>query len=504
MVAQHNNRRIAIVGGGLAGATLAIKLLREATQPLSIQLVEPAAQLGRGLAYATQEPEHLLNGPALLFSLYPEEPDHFTHWLARQPAYANLPLAEVAQRFAPRWLYGDYVAAEILSAQQNAIPGVTLTHIQARVDDLDVAHDHTASGGVTLALNDGRILHADHAVLALGVFQARPRFDADGSLSAARAYIDDPWDRTRLAALADARDIVLVGASLTMIDTVVSLENAGYRGSYRVLTRHGLTPVARLNVPPADDPFAHGGPPRTLRQLVRALRTSAREISAQGGEWQSLGGALKPYIADWWRQASLADRQRFYRHVRPHWDVFLHRAPPLSAARVAALRANGRLVVEAASVKSLERTSAGKVTVSYRARGSDEVHALITEAVINCTGPDYRWHAASEHRLVRNLFSRGLVKTGPVELGIASQGAYAVVGADGHVKSSLSVLGAALRGTFVEPGTIPDIAQQTSALSARLLAHPHPATEQGQHVRPAETQRGLTPKPALAASATIE
>jgi uncharacterized NAD(P)/FAD-binding protein YdhS len=305
----------------------------------------------------------------------------------------------------PRWRFGDYVSEQLRLAQQQAAPGVTFEHVRARVEDLDVS-----PSGITLALDAGRVLLADHAVLALGVFQSRPRFDSSGQLTQTGRYVANIWDRSRLAALVDADELVLVGGSLTMIDTVVSLEKLGYRGTYKVLARHGLTPVERRNPTPTEEPFGSVGPPHTLRQVVRELREKARTIIALGGDWQALPGALRPYLADWWRNAALTDRQRFFRHVRPHWDVFLHRAPPVSAALVTALRASGRLSVEAAIVTGLAEAPAGRVSVRYRSRGSEEERTVLARGVVNCTGPDYRWHAGCEQPLVRNLFSRGLVQ----------------------------------------------------------------------------------------------
>jgi uncharacterized NAD(P)/FAD-binding protein YdhS len=71
---------------------------------------------------------------------------------------------------------------------------------------------------------------------------------------------------------------------------------------------------------------------------------------------------------------------------------------------------------------------------------------------------------------VRNLFSRGLVQTGPVGLGITVDPSLAAIAANGAASPYISVLGAALRGTIVEPGTVIEIANQTTKLSARLLA----------------------------------
>lgn len=45
--------RLAIVGGGFTGAALAIHALTSATQPLSVDVIEPSAKLGRGAAYGT-------------------------------------------------------------------------------------------------------------------------------------------------------------------------------------------------------------------------------------------------------------------------------------------------------------------------------------------------------------------------------------------------------------------------------------------------------------------
>lgn len=44
-------RRVVIVGGGFAGASAAIQLVRGSTLPLSVTIIDPAERAGRGLAY---------------------------------------------------------------------------------------------------------------------------------------------------------------------------------------------------------------------------------------------------------------------------------------------------------------------------------------------------------------------------------------------------------------------------------------------------------------------
>ena len=74
---------VAIVGGGASGALTTAHLLQHAGH-IRLTLIEPRAQLGRGLAYATQNESHLLNVRASNMSAFPDDPDHFWRWLRAQ------------------------------------------------------------------------------------------------------------------------------------------------------------------------------------------------------------------------------------------------------------------------------------------------------------------------------------------------------------------------------------------------------------------------------------
>src|SRR5690606_2740695 len=75
-------RSVAIIGGGFSGALQAINLVRH-DGPKAI-LIERRPEVGRGIAYSTAPPGHLLNVRAANMSALPDEPDHFLKWLARQ------------------------------------------------------------------------------------------------------------------------------------------------------------------------------------------------------------------------------------------------------------------------------------------------------------------------------------------------------------------------------------------------------------------------------------
>ncbi|MFN6567875.1 FAD/NAD(P)-binding protein [Dendronalium sp. ChiSLP03b] len=114
----------AIVGGGFSGSLVAANLLRNATMPLSIKLIERNSEVGRGVAYGTQVNCHLLNVPAGKMSAFPDELNHFLNWL-----HQNGHQEVTAATFVPRQVYGDYVQATLKEAEVNAPANVCLERI---------------------------------------------------------------------------------------------------------------------------------------------------------------------------------------------------------------------------------------------------------------------------------------------------------------------------------------------------------------------------------------
>src|SRR4051812_50135601 len=65
---------VAIVGGGFSGTIVAAQLAHRGIRSV---LIDGSGRMGRGVAYSTTEPAHLLNVPAEAMSAWPDEPDHF-------------------------------------------------------------------------------------------------------------------------------------------------------------------------------------------------------------------------------------------------------------------------------------------------------------------------------------------------------------------------------------------------------------------------------------------
>ena len=83
--------RIAIVGGGATGALASLHLARVLGMRASeIVVIEPAEEIGRGLAYATTDPRHLLNVRVANMSALADQPSHLLNWLRSRGALSGV------------------------------------------------------------------------------------------------------------------------------------------------------------------------------------------------------------------------------------------------------------------------------------------------------------------------------------------------------------------------------------------------------------------------------
>jgi uncharacterized NAD(P)/FAD-binding protein YdhS len=458
-----NQADILIIGGGLSGALLAMQLLR-LPGARQIVVIEPRAELGRGEAYSATEPGHTLNANAARMSVDPDQPDDLTHWLNAHLATGGWPQAAaqqvpVAQLFPPRGLFGRY-AAQRLAEAVAAAPGSALTHVQGEAVDL-----FSRDNGLWVEVQGAGLWWAPKVVLATGVFAAShtPR---RGQAESSHFSGLDPWDVTAMAGLPKQAPVMIVGAGLTMIDALVSLERAGHRGPIEVISRHGLLPQPRRQ-PPAWPDFLANSQARTPLQCASALREQCRLAQAQGIDWQAPLDTVRVHVARLWHQASDRQRRQFVRHLRPWWESHHHRSPPQGAALLAGLIEAGRLRVTAATLLNAQTTSEG-VVVRLRPRGQASAIEVQGAALINSSGIEYDWRKVDKP-LPKQLLARGLIAPGPLNLGISADATGAVRDATGTASTALFALGPPLRGLWWESTAVTDVAAQAKALASRLV-----------------------------------
>ena len=455
---------IAVVGAGFSGTLLSLHLLRRCPPTTRVILIERNNQFGRGPAYATGNPGHLLNVPAGRMSAFHDRPRDFLDWLDSQSAERSpsVPSRETgygAHCFVPRRLFGAYVRHLLNQELKQPGRGDRLELLRGDVLDID-----TASQDMTLRLDRDRTVRADMVVLAIGNFPPEPPPVANGWLYDSPYYRADPWAADTLKDLDATAPVLLIGTGLTMVDTVISLLDQGHGGPIHAISRRGLLPLPHGGGP-SSAPEAHAYP-TALNALLGFLRRETARAVAAGGSWQPAVDGLRPFTQDVWQAMSATDRARFLRHLRPWWDIHRHRLPGEVADRIAAARASGPLAVRAGRLRAFTERN-GMVDATYQPRSRDGLATIRVARVVNCSGPgaDY---ARIPHPLVRALLGKGLVRPDPLRLGLDVTGTCALLDRDGAISRRMFAAGPVTKGAFWEMTAVPDIRRQGEFLAEHL------------------------------------
>lgn len=426
-------RHVAIIGGGYSGTLQAISLL--ALTDVRVTLIE-RARLARGVAYSTRSADHLLNVAAARMSAFADKPSHFADWLATKGLGGP-------DSFAERRTYGAYLEEQLAGAQ--AAYGSRLTVVEGEATDV-VQRDSREH----ILLASGEQLDADLVVLSVGNLPPAIPGAIDRAGLAAGVYVADPWAGSIVEGLTEADTVLLIGTGLTAVDAALLLDSGGFRGRTIALSRRGLLPRAHTG--------SHATPEAPALEsrctsLVRTVRTAA---AAHG--WRGAVDSLRPQTQRLWADASVAERSRFLRHLRPWWDVHRHRIAPEIASRLARMLDDGRLQVSAGrivSVAARERDAA----VDWCPRGSDARRQLVAARIVNCTGPQSDITRSADP-LIRNLTRSGRIRPDPCRIGIDVDPNCRTVAGSGTINDRLLAIGPQTKGAWWEIVAVPDLRHQ--------------------------------------------
>ncbi|MEO5810064.1 MAG: FAD-dependent oxidoreductase, partial [Sphingomicrobium sp.] len=395
---------VAIVGGGFSGTMLAAQLARRG---LSSVIIEKAGRAGRGAAFSTLEPSHLLNVPAGRMSAWPDRPDDFVAWLEAQAADG----AVGPDGFAQRRHFGVYLSAILDQAKASGLVHVFDGEaVAARPSTGSGQHPDGAGWRVTL----GNGVAVDARILALANGNQPPDALRLPGAENDKRVVSDPWSAAAAEQIAQAARnqaaVLIVGTGLTMIDVVLSLNAARHDGLVTAVSRRGL--LHQPHAEGAAGSIEAGEVPAGLLPLWRWVRGGV----AGGADWRELIDSLRPMSGPLWRGLSVEEQTRFMRHARPWWDVHRHRIAPAVAQAIETRRAKGRLEIIAGRIARAEASEAGIAVTIGRRRGGEAVREV--QLVINSTGP---LHALARTRdpLLRQMLDDRLIAPDPLGIGIA-------------------------------------------------------------------------------------
>jgi uncharacterized NAD(P)/FAD-binding protein YdhS len=455
---RGDTRRFAIVGGGFTAAAFIIHAVRAMHERLEFEVIEPAAELGRGVAYSTTDPLHRINVPTDRMSLVPDEPEHATRWLFGRgflPGDGSSKDGSGAY-YVPRWHYGSYVQDVLAETVREAGERVRLRHHRCLAEDV-------TQGGRSweVRLHTGPAVTAEDLVLAFGHSMPGLPFAISKEALAHRGMIANPWHDDALRAIDVEQDVLIVGTGLTMADMAETLLRRGHRGRVVAVSRRGLLAQPQ-GLFRADDFLRGAQVPETALGLLRLSRERFRAADAQGLGWQVAADALRFQLAEIWPSLPVKQKAKIVNRLLPFWDTHRFRIAPQPGSTLREGIASGQIVILKGKVAAVDR-SGRELVASLQIGGLPAKRAF--GAAILCTGPSRNLAA---NPFVRRLLDRGIARLDALEMGLDVTARSQLVAVDGSVQESALALGPMTRGTFGEMTGAPDIVRHLCALTRSL------------------------------------
>lgn len=434
---------------------VAIELCRRGDEdPCDLVLFEPRAELGRGLAYSTRDPLHLLNVPVHSMSAIDADPGHLGRWLEQRGTPFD------GNAFIPRQLYGDYLTETLASHLREHERRASVRVVPARVEAVRL----DGAARPRLETQRGEEVAADQAVLALGNGPLRKPVAVAADLLDSGRYLASPWecDPTELAG--DGETVLLIGSGLTMVDVALSIDAAASGVRMISVSRSGLLPRGhRPDQPAVVVPISVPTETR-LPNLMIEFFTALTWSTNRGGDATDAVDSLRPVTQQIWQALPRSDRIWFLRHLRRLWEVHRHRMAPPVAARIEQLLGDGSLRMRQGMLDRLELDGS-----RVRAHSSSQSlpDGFSVDRVINCTGPEDDV-SRGELEPYRQMLAEGVARADPLGLGLRVTTEGALFGAAG-LHRSLHAIGPVRKGSLWESTAIPELRRQASELAEVVL-----------------------------------
>lgn len=459
--------KIAIIGGGFSGTSLAAQIIAKNTHPISLYMIEKGPFPGLGVAYSTPFACHLLNVRANQMGLLHDEPDGFYKWLLANeeiwrhadPAFETLSFN--ADDFLPRKLYGIYLSDMLTQIKIWAEKqGSTFQILHKHALDIE-----SSNNAFKINLGANETLEVHKVVLAMGtqIVKHHP-FEINSP-----RYISNIWDynpkslQNLVDMTNDSSTVFIIGTGLTMIDMVSTLQSSGYKGKIIALSLHGQLPCAHvleaLKGKVFLPKFFKSSP---LVRKVALFHAKQREILKKAIDWRLLIDCLRSFTPALWRGLSLIDKKRFLRHLLSMWNKHRHRMAPASALIIEHLQRAQRLQILAGKIVRIEDDQ-HNLKVIYEEKGQG-IFSLPVDFVFNCTGPEYAFKKQHE-AILHNLWHKGWLCQDDLGLGIKVNSDCSL---EGEMAKSIFAIGPVLYGEHFESTAVPEIRRQAMVVAARL------------------------------------
>ncbi|MFN3190037.1 MAG: FAD/NAD(P)-binding protein [Aureliella sp.] len=467
-------KTISIVGAGFCGTMTAVNLARLSDQALRVILINAHRPLGRGTAYGTKRPEHVLNVVARNMSAFPDKPSHFVEWLSSRHEFADRRQEELQEMFAPRRVYGDYLRG-LLAACMNPIDARNPVEVES-VEGEVIGVKQEASGAYSIELRSGVTCQTDQVVLATGNQPPRS-FPSSAPLRYDPRYRSDPWDEWLSRLPPPGGTILLLGTGLTMVDIVLTLSEIGWEGKIVAISRHGRLPRSHFRGIAYEDIVSNEATDLSLKGLRRLVQQHCERLTGMSQNPAIAIDKLRPHTQRLWKGLTAGEKLDFLKNDASQWNVIRHRIAANIHNKVTDALDSGRLEVIAGTVVELEPNEKTIEVVQEDASGIRS--SIAGDLIINCTGPHLNL-SGSDAPLYHSLIERRLAVADEMDMGIQVDENYSVLVPGGESNGDIYAIGPIIRGSLWETTAVPELRAQALRVAEQILEREHSSPESSE------------------------
>ncbi|MCX7119127.1 MAG: FAD/NAD(P)-binding protein [Legionellales bacterium] len=484
--------KIAIIGGGPAGLSVCIQLMKNfiASNVKNIEIIvfEKNNKIGPGLPYKAHEPCHILNLPKEIMEPIFGETNKFSQWL-------NIKNPSMSTSFPSRYYFGEYLEAMANDAQIEAeINGLTITYL-TDTEVFDIQENHT---GIYQIVTSQSYYLADYTILCSGHMPSTQYNEFNDHPN----FIHNPWDMHGYDKINPNKTIGIIGTRLTAIDVALKLRQMNHKGKMVMSSRSGLLPTVLgkeipsyslkyLNLETIKEKSQKNGGLISLNEIWMLLKlelqhaditshlscipSSSLEIppfqwinneilEAESGAraWQQVLFALYPLTPNIWPMLSLADQDKFIKHYNSLFITYLAAFPLENAYKIRNMISSNLLEIHG----QLARVSYKNQKFKMKFTNQDDIHL---DYLINATGPGYDPSTIS---LYEKMLSQGLIMKhlfGGIDV---VRETLQTLRKNGSVNPTLFALGELTKGTYfltTDLGRVTEQAHKVSQFIAQSM-----------------------------------
>ncbi len=420
---------------------------------IKLYLIEKQA-FAQGVAYSTNCQTHLLNIPAKLMSIFPEEEMDFVRWAQKRDPRVS------SDAFLPRMSYAEYLAERLKEAENSQIAYCTSERV------FDEAISLEKSGNKYLIqLRSGKKICADYAVLAMGNFPPKNLPFNDERFFKSSLYVRDPW---KIGEISQEAEVLIAGTGLTMVDKVLELHAKDHRAKIHAISRHGFLPqVHHLDL--ACLSLGNLPSPQNFRssEVLRLLRDEIGKAHHRGIDPIRVVYTILRYLQKNLTIIPRHELDRLARHVQAHYNIYAQPVPEKINAVLQMLIEKKQLHIHAGYLSSIHEEK-GRAVVKFRPRQQIATQTLHVDLVINAFGPAVHPQDVEEP-LYCDLLDKGWIRPTDRNLLLETRFIFNVINKHGREEEGLFAIGSLKKRPLHTTISVPFLSVEAKLLAHRLL-----------------------------------